>query len=185
MLKSIKMMAVVFTASLASVTHAFDCSKIPTYSDKASYANGDYVRNDHNAYRCEVSGWCSHGGPYAPGEGWAASEAWTQIGTCSDDSADAVDSGSGSAHSAHGNSAAIASDAKNAFCAADDWDSHTDYTEGSHVHYDGKIYKAKWWTQGDSPRQNAASWQAWSRVETCEESDDAATGVEVASNSRQ
>lgn len=58
------------------------CSGIPQYVDGSSYSNGDTVQNLGNQYTCTVAGWCSLGGPYAPGVGWAWANAWSQTGTC-------------------------------------------------------------------------------------------------------
>jgi hypothetical protein len=33
-------------------------------------------------YQCKVGGWCSIGGPYAPGVGWAWQHAWDELATC-------------------------------------------------------------------------------------------------------
>ena len=38
------------------------------------------------------------------------------------------------------------------------WDSSVTYTGGETVQYEGKLYKAKWWTRGDKPDSNNA-WQ--------------------------
>ena len=55
----------------------------PAYLDKASYAEGAVVQNGGSLYRCKVAGWCSIGGPYAPGVGWAWTNAWDSVDTCS------------------------------------------------------------------------------------------------------
>jgi hypothetical protein len=47
-----------------------------------SYATGAVVKNINNRYRCDEGGWCSQGGPYEPGVGWAWTSAWTLLGTC-------------------------------------------------------------------------------------------------------
>lgn len=70
-------------AGLASMqANAVDCSAIPQYIDGNSYNAGDEVQAQSQAYRCDVAGWCSLGGPYAPGSGWAWAEAWTALGSC-------------------------------------------------------------------------------------------------------
>lgn len=43
--------------------------------------------------------------------------------------------------------------------ASDTWDAGTTYTGGEVVSYGGKMYKARWWTQGEEP--GAASGGAW------------------------
>lgn len=54
----------------------------PAYVDGSSYANGALVQNGGNEYRCLVGGWCTVGGPYAPGSGWAWDNAWTLVRAC-------------------------------------------------------------------------------------------------------
>ncbi|MBP2833012.1 T9SS type A sorting domain-containing protein [Aquimarina sp. U1-2] len=54
------------------------------YVDGATYRDGDRVRNLGKEYECIVAGWCTVGGPYAPGDpnGWAWPNAWKEIGDC-------------------------------------------------------------------------------------------------------
>ncbi|WP_299213413.1 glycoside hydrolase family 19 protein [uncultured Aquimarina sp.] len=54
----------------------------PQYVGGTVYSNGDKVQNSGKEYECLVGGWCSIGGPYAPGEGWAWTNAWKEIGNC-------------------------------------------------------------------------------------------------------
>ncbi|WP_199775613.1 glycosyl hydrolase family 18 protein [Microbulbifer pacificus] len=61
---------------------AYDCSGTQDYVDGASYGAGATVTNNENAYRCDVGGWCSQGGAYAPGVGWAWVHAWSDLGAC-------------------------------------------------------------------------------------------------------
>lgn len=54
----------------------------PTFVNGAGYANGALVQNVGNEYRCTVGGWCSQGGAYAPGTGWAWTNAWSLVRSC-------------------------------------------------------------------------------------------------------
>lgn len=54
----------------------------PAYVDKASYLDGAKVQNVGNEYQCKIGGWCTIGGPYAPGVGWAWDNAWTLVRAC-------------------------------------------------------------------------------------------------------
>ncbi|TSE10562.1 glycoside hydrolase family 19 protein [Aquimarina algiphila] len=56
----------------------------PQYQDGTAYQTGDEVQNFGKQYRCKVGGWCSLGGPYAPGgtAEWAWPSAWEVLGTC-------------------------------------------------------------------------------------------------------
>lgn len=57
-------------------------------------------------------------------------------------------------------------------CTEPAWSPSTVYIGGERVSYNGKIYEAKWWTQGDRPDQSG-EWGAWKFIENCEgEGDD-------------
>ena len=52
-------------------------------------------------------------------------------------------------------------------CAGvDAWDSGTVYQGGDQAVYDGTLWEASWWTQGDEP--GASQWGPWNEVEDCE-----------------
>ncbi len=70
--------------------YAYDCSSLAQYA-QGNYATGNVVKNQNKAYQCTVGGWCSVGGPYAPGTGWAWANAWADLGSC-----DAATSSTGS-----------------------------------------------------------------------------------------
>ena len=55
----------------------------PQYVDGSTYNNGDKVQHNGKTYACAVGGWCTIGGPYEPGVGWAWEHAWNALGTCS------------------------------------------------------------------------------------------------------
>jgi hypothetical protein len=47
-----------------------------------SYQAGDKVENAGGIYECKpwpYTGWCSIGGTYEPGVGWAWDQAWTKV----------------------------------------------------------------------------------------------------------
>ncbi len=54
------------------------------YVDGTSYSRGDKVQYDGKEYECLVAGWCTVGGPYAPGVGWAWENAWEELGLCTE-----------------------------------------------------------------------------------------------------
>ncbi len=54
----------------------------PAYVNGASYAAGAKVVNAGSEYSCTVAGWCSQGGAYAPGTGWAWTNAWSLVRSC-------------------------------------------------------------------------------------------------------
>ncbi|MCM3340398.1 glycosyl hydrolase family 18 protein [Paenibacillus sp. MER TA 81-3] len=51
-------------------------------------------------------------------------------------------------------------------CSAPSWGENTVYTGGQRVSYSGKIYEAKWWTQGDRPDQSG-EWGVWKVIGDC------------------
>ncbi len=71
--------------TVSGMASAYDCSGSTNYTESGSYATGAIVKNGDNAYQCSVGGWCTVGGPYAPGTGWAWQHAWSDLGTCSVD----------------------------------------------------------------------------------------------------
>jgi chitin-binding protein len=68
-------------SSTSSSVATGNCSS-PTFVSGTSYANGALVQNAGNEYSCTVGGWCSQGGAYAPGTGWAWTNAWTLVRSC-------------------------------------------------------------------------------------------------------
>lgn len=68
-------------SSVSSSVATGSCTS-PAYVNGASYATGAKVQNGGSEYQCTVSGWCTVGGPYAPGTGWAWTNAWTLVRAC-------------------------------------------------------------------------------------------------------
>ena len=68
-------------SSVASSVSGGNCTS-PAYVNGSSYAAGALVRNAGSEYRCTVAGWCTVGGPYAPGTGWAWANAWSLVRAC-------------------------------------------------------------------------------------------------------
>ncbi|KAI8337310.1 glycoside hydrolase superfamily, partial [Blakeslea trispora] len=48
--------------------------------------------------------------------------------------------------------------------SASKWSSSIVYTGGSLATYEGNLFKAQWWTQGEAPSANAPTWSVWSLV---------------------
>ncbi len=81
-MRKAKTLALMFIMSLfISKAHAYNCSGLTQYI-AGTHATGSLVKNANHAYRCTVSGWCTVGGPYEPGVGWAWQNAWSDLGTC-------------------------------------------------------------------------------------------------------
>lgn len=68
-------------ANSSSSSTAGKCTS-PAYVNGASYATGALVQNVGSEYKCLVGGWCMVGGPYAPGVGWAWTNAWSLVQSC-------------------------------------------------------------------------------------------------------
>ncbi|WP_210408477.1 chitinase [Hahella sp. KA22] len=54
------------------------------------------------------------------------------------------------------------------------WSASAVYTQGMKVSYEGKIYEAKWWTQGETPSQSG-QWGVWKEVGACDDDGGAPT----------
>jgi chitin-binding protein len=71
----------VAVSSVASSVSTGNCNS-PAYVNGATYAAGAKVVNAGSEYQCTVAGWCTVGGPYAPGTGWAWTNAWSLVRSC-------------------------------------------------------------------------------------------------------
>ena len=71
----------------------------PQFVAGTTYGNGALVKNVGNEYSCTVGGWCSLGGAYEPGVGWAWQHAWTFVRSCGVASSSVVTSSSRSSMS--------------------------------------------------------------------------------------
>lgn len=71
----------VSSSSVASSVSTGNCTS-PAYVNGATYAAGTKVVNAGSEYQCTVAGWCTVGGPYAPGTGWAWTNAWNLVRSC-------------------------------------------------------------------------------------------------------
>ncbi|MEN0037360.1 MAG: polysaccharide lyase [Cellvibrio sp.] len=67
---------------LSTASNAYECGNIAQYQNGQSYTAGQIVKNTNRAFSCTVGGWCSIGGPYEPGVGWAWTNAWSDLGSC-------------------------------------------------------------------------------------------------------
>ena len=67
---------------IGAEAHAINCNNLIQFVNGNSYNTGSTVKNANTAFSCTVGGWCSIGGPYEPGVGWAWTNAWTSLGAC-------------------------------------------------------------------------------------------------------
>ena len=160
-------------AALASVqAQAYNCSDIASYK-AGSYSAGAVVQNAGSAYSCTVGGWCSVGGPYEPGVGWAWTNAWSSLGACDGNTTSSaassvssvVSSAQSSVQSSIVASSSVASVAGCNGVAA--WSSSAVYTGGATVSRNGNLYKANYWTQGNAPETSSGAYAHWSLVGAC------------------
>lgn len=47
------------------------------------------------------------------------------------------------------------------------WNASTAYNGGAQVQYQGSLYKAQWWTQGETPVTGGPAWSTWQFVSAC------------------
>lgn len=47
------------------------------------------------------------------------------------------------------------------------WNASTAYNGGAQVTYNGNLFKAQWWTQGETPSTNGPAWSTWTLVGAC------------------
>ncbi len=53
-------------------------------------------------------------------------------------------------------------------CTDPAWNASTAYSGGARVSYNGKVYQANWWTQGDQPDLHSGQYDVWSYVADCD-----------------
>lgn len=72
----------------------------------------------------------------------------------------------GSLTSSQSQTVTVKADTVGATCAAP-WDATAVYTGGQEVTYQGHVYSAKWWTQGDEPSKSG-EWGVWKDLGPCQ-----------------
>ena len=127
------------------------------YSDGAIYTSGEIVSNGGLNYQCNegVAAWCSGAAwAYEPGVGTAWQQAWTLVDGTQNAGQDSGGSGNSNAGNNNGDS--------NPSSDSGTWSSSTVYTQGQQVTFNGKIWEAQWWVQGEEPGSQA--WGAWREI---------------------
>ena len=162
-------------ASQASYA-AYNCTGVANYVEGAAYANNAIVKNAGTAYSCTVAGWCSVGGPYAPGTGWAWTNAWSSLGACATSSVassvvSSVKSSVASSSSVKSSVASVASSVASSVVSSCGglpvWTSAGVYTGNTQVQSNNVKYQAKWWTQGQDPATNSGADGVWLNQGAC------------------
>ena len=120
-------MLVVTGVFFSAVSNAYDCVSLVQYQNGQSYSTGQIVKNNNRAYACSVGGWCTVGGPYEPGVGWAWTNAWSDLGACSSSttssSSASFSSQISSSKSATSQSSLIASSSQSSMPVISSWSS--------------------------------------------------------------
>ncbi len=163
-LKALLLLCLMGGASEAS--YAYNCAGVANYVDGASYSTGSIVQNAGSAYTCTVGGWCTIGGPYAPGVGWAWTNAWNGLGACSTTTTSSVAASIKSSTAASvGTSVAASSNASTCTVSSvPTWNATSVYTQGMQAQYNGVVYEAKWWTQNENPETHSSTDAVWKKV---------------------
>lgn len=134
------------------------CSYLPLWDAARIYASANNIVLYNNiVYRNQ---WWA-GAADIPG----SNSTWAVVGTCS------------------GNGGNGGGNGQNCGTVAG-WAIGTIYTAGNQAAFNSKIYKARWWTQGEQPDLNSADGQVWQFISNCTAGRVAAT-VEVEADKQQ
>jgi len=117
----------------------------PAYVAGTRYAAGARVTSGGKTFECKpwpYTGWCSIGGAYAPGSGYAWRDAWTEITSCGAAPAPAP----------------TTSPTTPATCSASAWTAGRSYRTGDIVAYGGKYYVATHDNPGYDPTISTWFW---------------------------
>ncbi|WP_436934250.1 glycosyl hydrolase family 18 protein [Halovenus marina] len=134
----------------SATASAADCSSESDWDSSETYQGGDTAVYNNTLY--EASWWTRGDEPGS--SQWGP---WEEVGPC-DGGGDDDDDDDGGMGACSGVSA---------------WDSSATYTGGDQAVYDGALYEASWWTQGDEP--GSSEWGPWDMVEECSSGDGDAT----------
>ncbi|GMA22568.1 hypothetical protein GCM10025864_03270 [Luteimicrobium album] len=141
-----------------------DCSATAWDATKV-YTGGDTVSYDGKIYTAQ---WWTQGDK----PGASGSSPWKATGTCSGTTdptdpgtTDPTDPGTTDPTDPGTTDPTDPGTTDPGDCSATAWDATKVYTGGDTVSYDGKIYTAQWWTQGDKP--GAEQWGPWALKGTC------------------
>lgn len=176
-MKSPRLLRLLSTVGLLSTAgfftaqaQAYNCTGVAPYQAGGSYATGALVQNNGNAYSCTVGGWCTVGGPYEPGVGWAWTNAWSNLGVCSGGATSSAPVSSAAPSSVNSSiaSSVVSSSTPATSCAGlTTWSSSAIYTGGNEVARNGVRYAARWWTQGQDPTTNSSAGGVWENKGAC------------------
>ncbi|KZO92836.1 carbohydrate-binding module family 5 protein [Calocera viscosa TUFC12733] len=132
------------TAGTCDQAFQYQTCNAPAYVSGQSYTGGDTVT--YQGYVWQAKWWTENTPASDPNGDWSAIMACTGTGTSGTPTTTATTPPTSSAP-ATGSCAGVAA-----------WDSSSVYTDGDQVTYDGDLWTAQWWTEGDTPGGSAGVW---------------------------
>jgi chitinase len=173
---------------LISKAYAYNCTGVAQYQEPNSYQTGTIVKNGGSAYQCTVGGWCNVGGPYAPGVGWAWTNAWSSLGACDGGTTSSVVASSIVASSRSSVASSVVTTTSSATSATNcsglaTWNATSVYTQGMQVSLNSVKYEAKWWTQNQNPTTNSSADGVWKVIGNCGSASSVASSAPRSSSS--
>ncbi len=156
----------------SAACNAYDCSNLPTYA-VGNISTGAKVKNNNTAFECTVGGWCSQGGAYEPGVGWAQQYAWNNLGACdggnpSSSSASVVSVKSSSSKMPSSSSSSLQVPSSSSVSGCSGYVTYTGgnvYVKDDTIIYNGQIFRARWWTQNEIPSTGGSG--VWELIGPC------------------
>lgn len=133
------------------------------WSSSAVYNGGDQVSHDGNIY--EAKWWTQGENPAQAGD-WGV---WKLVAPCDTNGTDPLPEPDPQPEPEPEPGPGLPEpdpEPEPGKCEAAAWSSSTAYTGGQRVSYEGNLYEAKYWSQGDNPA-NAGEWGAWKLIGPC------------------
>lgn len=138
----------------SGVAAGADCSGVSEWDAGDTYNGGDQVTYDGALWTAE---WWTRSEPTE------STAVWTRNGPCS-----------GSGGSDGGNSDDGSSGGNGPCSGVSAWSAGTTYIGGDRATFDGSLWEANWWTQGDEP--GSSQWGPWAEVGTCDSGNNGGDG---------
>ena len=128
-------------------------SEYPQWDPNATYTSGDRVVYEGTIYEAQ---WWTQGDE--PGSNqWGP---WEEVGPANGGGDDGGDDGGDGGNGDDGGDDGNGDDGGDGGDSEyPQWDADTAYTGGDRVVYDGSVWEAQWWTQGDEPAEEKAVWE--------------------------
>jgi chitodextrinase len=133
---------------------------IPTWNASSVYVGGDQVVYNGKVYKAS---WWTQGdnpetqGPWGPWKVVGNASGNTNTGNNNTGNNNTGNNNTGNNNTGNNNTGSNTGNNNTAIPA---WNASSVYVGGDMVSYNGKIYKAAWWTQGDNP-ETQGQWGPW------------------------